>query len=221
MLGADLLNRGGGFVVVDVEPSAEVHLRLLPVAEVPVRYASGFIRLCGIRVHLERLVAVADGGEALAHLDEGVGALGVDERGRCLEDDLGEGVHGALVIPGRLQILRLLLQIHHRVELGFGEFGGDVGAHGSGRVGLGLHNLRIGIVLEVAVVVHRGGLGIRRGGRLGGAIRARLRERRDAQLLQKVLEVVGDIGAVADGAAGPAQRGVLFGGELGHLVDAG
>ena len=213
VLGADLLDRRGVLVVVDVETLAEVHRRLFPVAEVAVRDASGLVRLGGIRVHLERFVAIADGGEALAHLDKGVRALGVDERGRCLEDDLGEHVDGALVVPRGFEFLRLLLELHDGVELRFGEIGGDVGAHGDRCVGLGLDDVGIGVILEVAVVVR--GLGLLRGG-LGARLGARLRKRGDTQFFQELLEEIGALGAVADGAAGPAQRGGLLGGELGH-----
>ena len=133
-----------------------------PICRGTVGDASDLERLCGVGVELERGVAVADGGDALAELDVGVRTLGVHQRARGFHQHLGELADRLLVVAGGERFVRLLLELRDRVQLSSVGSGGDAGPIGWG-VRLGGDHLGVGRSVEVGI------LGRRRRGGLGSA----------------------------------------------------
>ena len=147
-----LLHLVDGIVVVDGLGGGEVLFCLFVLAEITVGRAAHLERLGRVGVELERLVAVADRRGWLLLLEEGLGALRVDQRRGHQLDDAREGLNrfGKLAAGGglggsHLELARLL-------HVGVRDLTARRRAHGLRRVGVGLHQVGVGLLRLVGLV---------------------------------------------------------------------
>ena len=149
----ELLDTVHRVVVVDALRGRQVLLRLLVLAQVPVRRAAHLERLGRVGVGLERLVAVAHCRVRLLHLEETVGPLGVQQRRRRELQHRGERLDGLGVIAIRGRLRRRGLELGHLLVVGVAELGRLLGPHGRSRVRVDRHQVGVGRLGPVVVVV--------------------------------------------------------------------